>query len=139
MAFDYSSSESPWITVESFGFARGVPQSTTGCLLIDLRGVPLDDPADEPGLRGRDGTDADAVQHVLASPRAFTVLERACDQARALLDANAARNLRLRVLVGDEDGQRRAVVVADALAEILTGRGLPADVVHHHLPAPARG
>ncbi|MFJ8405782.1 hypothetical protein ACIQ9K_35650 [Streptomyces microflavus] len=71
-----------------------------------LRSVPLD----EPGLRGRDGTDA----------------------------ANATRNLRLRVLVGDEDGQRRAVVVADAPAEILTGRGTPADVVPHHLPAPAQ-
>ncbi len=38
-----------------------------------------------------------------------------------------------------EGGQRHAVVVADALAEILTGCGTPAEGVNHHLPALAQG
>nr|WP_318218979.1 hypothetical protein [Streptomyces sp. SCL15-6] len=64
---------------------------------------------------------------------AFTKLEEICGQAKALLDYNAARNFTLCVLIGDREGRTRAVVVGDAVAEILNGRGIPATIQHHHL------
>ncbi|WP_329345502.1 hypothetical protein OG252_52020 (plasmid) [Streptomyces sp. NBC_01352] len=138
MAFDYSTSEFPWVTVETFGFTRGVPETVTGCLLVDLRGVTFDDPANEEALRGRDGKDADVVQYVLASKGAFTKLSEITRQAKALLDSNATRNLTLRILIGDDNGSTRAVVVGDAVAEVLTARGIPTEVEHRHLPEAAQ-
>ncbi|MFJ2819109.1 hypothetical protein [Streptomyces sp. NPDC087294] len=129
----YSDSEAPWVRLHTFGFAHGVPETVIGCLLVDLRGVGLDDPAATAELAGRDGKDPDVVQHVMASSMAFTRIEQIVGQAKALLDFNAGKNLALRVLIGDDTGRTRAVVVGDAVAEILTARGIPTEVEHHHL------
>lgn len=130
---DYSTSEFPWIHIETFDFDRGVPQTVVGALLVDLRGVDFDDPTEQEHLKGRDGTDPEVVAHVLASRMAFTKLHRTAGQAKALLDFNAASNLTLRILIGDDGGRPRAVVVGDTLTEILNGRGIPTEVEHHHL------
>lgn len=132
---DYSASEFPWIRIETFDFDRGVPQTVIGALLVDLRGVDFNDPSEQEDLKGRDGKDPDVVAHVMASRMTFTKLNQIAGQAKALLDFNAASNFVLRILVGDHGGRPRAVVVGDALAEILTGRGIPAEVEHHHLVA----
>lgn len=129
----YSDSEFPWIRITTFGFDSGVPETVVGCLMIDVRGADFDDPAQEENLKGRDGKDEDVVQHVLASRMAFRKLDEICGQAKALLDYNARKNLTLRILIGDNDGRTRAVVVGDAVAEILNGRGIPTEVEHHHL------
>ncbi|MFD6186768.1 hypothetical protein [Rhodococcus sp. NPDC059969] len=134
---DYSTSEQPWIQIETFGFDHGVPSTLTGALLIDLRNAPLQDPAGEPALADRDGTDESVVGHVMGSPRTFTLLSRTADQAQALLDHNAKSNLIVRVLVGDAEGRTCAVVVGDALAEILTARGIHTSVEHRGLTPPA--
>ncbi|WP_225638160.1 RapZ C-terminal domain-containing protein [Streptomyces solaniscabiei] len=130
---DYSDSDGPWVKVATFGVDRALPETVVGCLLIDLRGVDFDDPEKEEALRGRDGKDPDVAHYVLASPMAFTKLEEICGQAQTLLDYNAAKNFTLRVLIGDREGRTRAVVVGDAVAEILNGRGIPTTIHHHHL------
>ncbi|MGO4459892.1 RNase adapter RapZ [Streptomyces sp. M-16] len=134
---NYGTSEQPWIQIETFGFDHGVPSTLTGALLIDLRNAPLQDPADEAALADRDGMDEDVVGHVMESPRTFTLLSRTADQAQALLDHNAKSNLTVRVLVGDTEDRTRAVVVGDALAEILTARGIHTSVEHRGLTPPA--
>ncbi|MFE4206110.1 RNase adapter RapZ [Streptomyces goshikiensis] len=134
---DFSTSEQAWIQIETFGFQHGVPSTLTGALLIDLRNAPLQDPANEPALAGRDGTEEVVIGHVMQSPRAFTLLSRTADQAQALLHHNAKLNLIVRVLVGDVEGRTRAVVVGDALGEILTARGIHTSVEHRGLTPPA--
>lgn len=130
---DYSDSEFPWVHIETFGFEHGVPQTNIGCLFVDLRGVDLNDPADQPELADRDGKDPEAIQHVMASRMAFTRIEQVVGQAKALLDFNARKNFTLRVLIGDDAGRTKAVVLGDAAAEILNARGIPTEVEHHHL------
>jgi hypothetical protein len=130
---DYSDSEFPWIHIETFDFDRGVPQTVIGALLVDLRGVDFNDPHEQEHLKGRDGKDPDVVAHVLASRMAFTKLQQTAGQAKALLDFNAASNFTLRILIGDDGGRPRAVVVGDTLTEILNGRGIRTEVEHHHL------
>ncbi|MEW1551323.1 RapZ C-terminal domain-containing protein [Streptomyces tsukubensis] len=130
---DYSKSAGPWVRIETFGFEHGVPRTVTGCLLVDLRGGGLNDPADRPELTDRDGKDPGVVQHVMASRMTFTRIEQIVGQAKALLDFNASKNFVLRVLVGDDTGRTKAVVVGDAVAEILTARGITTEVEHHHL------
>ncbi|MEV7681411.1 RNase adapter RapZ [Streptomyces sp. NPDC088341] len=134
----YSDSEFPWVRIETFGFDRGVPETVIGCLLVDLRGVDLDDPDLQDHLKGRTGKDAEVVAHVMASRMAFTRLEQTAGQAQALLDFNAKKNFTVRVLIGDHDGRTRSVVVGDAVAEILNARGIPTEVEHHHLAADAQ-
>ncbi|MFJ6784531.1 hypothetical protein [Streptomyces yangpuensis] len=130
-------SEQAWIQIETFGFDHGVPTTLTGALLVDLRSAPLQDPTDQPALGGRDGKDEEAVAHVMESPHTFTLLARTADQARALLDHNSKTNLIVRVLIGDTEGRTRAVVIGDALAQILTARGIHTSVEHHGLTPPA--
>ncbi|MFB8442695.1 hypothetical protein ACFC7A_26955 [Streptomyces niveus] len=129
---NYSDSEFPWITIETFGFEHGVPETAIGCLLIDVRGASLDDPADRPELADRDGKDEDVIQHVMASRLAFTRIEQVVGQGKALLDFNSEKNFTLRILIGDDTGRTRAVVLGDAVAEVLNGRGIPTEVEHHH-------
>lgn len=130
---NYSDSEFPWVHIKTFGFEHGVPRTAIGCLLVDLRGVDLNDPAATAELAGRDGKDSDVVQHVMASRMAFTRIEQIVGQAKALLDFNARKNFTLRILIGDDTGRTRAVVVGDAVAEILAARGILTEVEHHHL------
>ncbi|MGW3414599.1 RapZ C-terminal domain-containing protein [Streptomyces sp. NPDC000888] len=132
-SIDYSASDGPWVHIETFGFQHGVPETVIGCLFVDLRGVDLDDPAATPELADRDGKDAEVVQHVMASRMAFTRIEQVVGQAKALLDFNAQKNFTLRVLIGDDTGRTKPVVLGDAVAEILTARGIPTEVEHHHL------
>ncbi|MFE5718608.1 RapZ C-terminal domain-containing protein [Streptomyces erythrochromogenes] len=134
---DFSTGEQAWIQIETFGFDHGVPVTPTGALLVDLRSAPLQNPADHPALAGRDGKDEEAAGHVMESPHTFTLLARTADQAQALLDRSAKSNLIVRVLVGDTEGRTRAVVIGDALAEILTARGIRTSVDHHGLTPPA--
>ncbi|MFE7442403.1 hypothetical protein ACFU7X_18350 [Streptomyces chartreusis] len=129
----YSNSEFPWIHIETFDFDRGVPQTVVGALLVDLRDADFNDPTEQGNLKGRDGKDPDVVSHVMASRMTFTKLNQIAGQATALLDFNAASNFVLRILVGDHGDRPRAVVVGDALTEIFKGRGIPAEVEHHHL------
>ncbi|WP_369275783.1 hypothetical protein AB5J55_42775 [Streptomyces sp. R11] len=114
----YRDSEFPWIKVTTFGFDHGVPETTIGALLIDLRGTALNDPAADSALAGRDGKNPDVIQHVMESPGLFTKLERIAGQARALLDFNAQKNFTARILIGDTDGRIHAVVIADAAAAV---------------------
>ncbi|MFJ2007926.1 RapZ C-terminal domain-containing protein [Streptomyces chartreusis] len=133
----YSDSEFPWIKILTFGFDRGIPETAIGCLLIDLRGIDFDDPAKDDALKGLTGKATDVAQHVLASPMAFTSLDLICGQATALLDYTASKFLTVNILIGDRDGQTRAVVVGDAVAEILNARGIPTEVEHRHLESDA--
>ena len=70
----------------------------------------------------------------MSSPMAFAKPDQTVDQALALVNVNARRNLILTVLVDDHDG-RRAVVLGDALA-IITARGVHTDVDQQHLQPP---
>ncbi|MFI0742417.1 hypothetical protein ACH4PU_30725 [Streptomyces sp. NPDC021100] len=135
---DYSDSAFPWVHIETFGFDHGVPETVVGALLVDLRGVDFDDPNQQEHLKGRDGKDADVIEHVMASRMAFTKLEEIAGQTKALLDFNARKNFTVRVLIGDHDGRTRAVTIGDAMTEILNARGIPTEVEHHHLATGAQ-
>ena len=71
---DYRSGEIPWITIESFGFTKGVPRMYGGGLLLDLRTADFDDPGEQEHLQHLDGTHPDVIAHVMASRMAFTAL-----------------------------------------------------------------
>lgn len=128
---DYSDSEFPWVHIETFGFDHGVPQTVTGCLLVDLRGIDID--SDNRLQNGRTGKDRDVIKHVMASRTLLSKVEQAAGQTKALLEFNSQKNFTVRVLIGDHDGRARAVVVGDAVADVLNNCGIPTEVNHHHL------
>ncbi|MCX5112536.1 hypothetical protein OOK13_29490 [Streptomyces sp. NBC_00378] len=45
----------------------------------------------------------------------------------------ATKNFTARDLTGDHDGRNCAVVLGDAVAEVLNSRGILIEVQHHHL------
>lgn len=135
MGFPDSVSPFPRVRVESFSLTREIPESGTGCLLLDLRETGLFDSDARDDLRGRNGKDAEVFQYVLSSPTAYAVLERTCDQVQALITCNTRWQLPVRILIGDERGRTRSVVIADMLTDILNARGITAECLHHHLGA----
>ncbi|MEV8536151.1 hypothetical protein [Streptomyces sp. NPDC051211] len=53
------------------------------------------------------------------------------------MDFSTSDQAWIQIETGDTEGRTRAVVIGDALAEILTARGIHTSVEHHGLTPPA--
>jgi RNase adapter protein RapZ len=117
-------------TVVSFGFKYGIPVDAD--MVLDTRFLP--NPHWDPELQPQTGLDPDVRDYVLAQPAAAEFLGR----LDALLETLyvgflTERKHYLNVSVGCTGGKHRSVVMAEALGESLTKRGIETLVVHRDL------
>jgi UPF0042 nucleotide-binding protein len=87
-----------------------------------------------PALRPRNGRDADVADYVLSQPGAVTFLDQYLPVLETLYAGFLAeRKHYVNVSVGCTGGKHRSVVLAEALGELLTKRGIETLVVHRDL------
>jgi UPF0042 nucleotide-binding protein len=117
-------------TVVSFGFKYGIPVDAD--MVLDTRFLP--NPHWVPNLQPQTGLDPDVRDYVLAQPGATEFLGR-LDALLETLYAGflAERKHYVNVSVGCTGGKHRSVVLAEALGELLTKRGIETLVVHRDL------
>lgn len=124
------------IVVLSFGYKYGIPVDAD--LVFDVRF--LCNPHYVPELQTHDGRDDVVKQFVFSDPRAKPLLEK----MEALIDYTlpeyeAEGKAYLTIAIGCTGGKHRSVVLAEALAEHLRGRGAHVAVRHRDLPEPPDG
>jgi UPF0042 nucleotide-binding protein len=117
-------------TVVSFGFKYGIPVDAD--MVVDMRFLP--NPHWQPELRPMTGLDADVRDYVLGQPACGEFLDR----LEALLKTVYAgfleeRKHYLNLAVGCTGGKHRSVVMAEAIGERMTKRGVETFVVHRDL------
>lgn len=122
------------ITVQSFGFPRGLPREAD--IVLDLRF--LRNPHYYPSLRPLTGKDPAVAAHVVADPDFEPFWER----MTALLDPLLPRYLAegkkyLTVALGCTGGKHRSVFAAERLAAHWTAQGWRAAATHRELAAEA--
>lgn len=122
------------ITVQSFGFPRGLPREAD--IVLDLRF--LRNPHYDPSLRPLTGKDPAVAAHVVADPDFEPFWER----MTALLDPLLPRYLAegkkyLTVALGCTGGKHRSVFAAERLAAHWTAQGWRAAATHRELAAEA--
>ena len=123
----------PVLSVESFGFARGLPRNAD--TVFDVRF--LDNPFWSPELRPLTGLDAAVAEHIARDPDYAPFVA----SVRALLDITIPRALvegksYLTVAFGCTGGRHRSVHMAEATAAWLRGRGFSPTVSHRDLAQP---
>jgi RNase adaptor protein for sRNA GlmZ degradation len=122
------------LLVLSFGFDHG--PAPEGCTIVfDARStVARDGLGDQ--FEATTGLDPATIEHVLRLPYVGRLLNHLTDTARDLLGAADRDGDPVVIAVGSADGTRRAVVLADQLAEMVTETaGYESHVVHLDLPA----
>jgi UPF0042 nucleotide-binding protein len=124
------------IVVLSFGYKYGIPVDAD--LVFDVRF--LCNPHYVPELQAHDGRDDVVKQFVFSDPRAKPLLEK----MEALIDYTlpeyeAEGKAYLTIAIGCTGGKHRSVVLAEALAAYLRGRGAHVAVRHRDLPEPSQG
>ena len=117
-------------TVVSFGFKYGIPVDAD--MVVDMRFLP--NPHWEPELRAKNGLDAEVREFVMGQPAAAEFLDR----LEALLETIyagflAERKHYLNLAVGCTGGKHRSVVMAEAVGDRMTKRGVETLVVHRDL------
>ena len=123
----------PVLSVESFGFARGVPRNAD--TILDVRF--LRNPYWLPELREMTGLDDAVARHVAADPDYGRFLH----SVHHLLGISLPRALAegksyLTIAIGCTGGRHRSVHVAEAVAQWLRGRGFAPTVRHRDLALP---
>jgi RNase adaptor protein for sRNA GlmZ degradation len=121
------------LVVLSFGFDRA--PAPAGCtLVIDVRAVVARDGLGDQ-FEGTTGLDASTIDHVLRLPYVGRLLTHLTDTARDLLGGADRDGDPVVIAFGSADGTRRAVVLADQLAEMVTETaGYDSHTVHLDLP-----
>ncbi len=104
------------ITLESFGFKRGLPGDAD--FVFDARTLP--NPYWDPALRSLTGRDPAVVRYLEAQPSAQRMIEEfaAFIEAR-ILEHKAANRRYLTVAIGCTGGQHRSVYIVDRLGALL--------------------
>jgi len=117
-------------TVVSFGFKYGIPVDAD--MVVDMRFLP--NPHWDPELRPQNGLDPDVRENVLGQPAAGEFLDR-LDALLETIYAGflAERKHYINLAVGCTGGKHRSVVMAEAVGERLTKRGVETLVVHRDL------
>lgn len=117
-------------TVVSFGFKYGLPVDAD--LVVDVRFLP--NPHWIPELRPLTGKDREVKDYVLAQQDAKTFLDRYAEILE-IIGAGYIRESKryLTLAVGCTGGKHRSVVMAQQFADILSERGVRANVVHRDL------
>jgi RNase adapter protein RapZ len=132
--YDLRGQVSPLVlTVTSFGYKYGLPSEAD--LVFDVRFLP--NPNFVPRLKALTGKDRAVVRYLRRTPETEGFLRR----VRAFLLYVLPRYIRegktyLTVAVGCTGGRHRSVMVANALAEDLRGKGFPVKARHRDLRQP---
>jgi UPF0042 nucleotide-binding protein len=127
--------EAPTITVQSFGFARGLPRNAD--LVFDMRF--LRNPHWEKDLREKTGRDADVAAHVAADEAYEPALTRIEDLLLVLLPRYRAEGKSyVSIAFGCTGGRHRSVHVAERVAARLRAAGFSLTLDHRDLATPPR-
>ncbi|GAA0663341.1 UPF0042 nucleotide-binding protein [Sphingomonas insulae] len=130
--FATSGNDAPVLSIQSFGFARGLPRNAD--LVFDMRF--LRNPHWDPVLRPGTGLDPDVAAYVAADPAYAAAME----QIGALLELlipryRAEGKSYVSVGIGCTGGRHRSVHVAEHLADRLRAAGFSPTIMHRDLGA----
>ncbi len=119
------------ITLESFGFKRGLPGDAD--FVFDARTLP--NPYWDPALRGLTGRDPAVIRYLEAQASAQRMIEEfaAFIEAR-ILEHKAANRRYLTFAIGCTGGQHRSVYIVDRLAVLLAPKYPDLQTRHTGLP-----
>lgn len=127
--------DAPTLTIQSFGFARGLPRNAD--LVFDMRF--LRNPHWEPALRTQTGLDPAVSAYVAADPAYEEALTRIEDLLLILLPRYRAEGKSyISVAFGCTGGRHRSVHVAERVAQRLRGAGFSPTLDHRDLATPPR-
>jgi UPF0042 nucleotide-binding protein len=122
----------PTLSIQSFGFARGLPRNAD--LVFDMRF--LRNPHWDPQLRPGTGLDAEVAQYVMADPAYEAAVSRIEDLLLLLLPRYKAEGKSyVSVAIGCTGGRHRSVHVAERIAGRLRAEGFSPTVNHRDLAA----
>ena len=122
----------PTLSIQSFGFARGLPRNAD--LVFDMRF--LRNPHWDPVLRPGTGLDADVAAYVAADPAYEAAVGRIEDLLLLLLPRYRAEGTSyVSVAIGCTGGRHRSVHVAERIAGRLRAEGFSPTVNHRDLGA----
>ncbi len=122
----------PTLSIQSFGFARGLPRNAD--LVFDMRF--LRNPHWDPRLRPGTGLDAEVAQYVMADPAYEAAVSRIEDLLLLLLPRYKAEGKSyVSVAIGCTGGRHRSVHVAERIAGRLRAEGFSPTVNHRDLGA----
>lgn len=118
------------ITLQSFGFAGGLPRNAD--LVFDMRF--LANPHWEPALRPLTGLDAPVQEHVHADPAYAPAVDRIADLLQTLIPGYGREGKAyLTIAVGCTGGRHRSVTVALDLQARLQAAGHAVSLIHRDL------
>jgi UPF0042 nucleotide-binding protein len=127
--------EAPALTVQSFGFARGLPRNAD--LVFDMRF--LRNPHWERGLREKTGLDPDVAAYVAADEAYAPALAKIEDLLFTLLPRYRAEGKSyVSIAFGCTGGRHRSVHVAERVAARLRDAGFSPTLDHRDLATPPR-
>ncbi|WP_295563175.1 RNase adapter RapZ [uncultured Sphingomonas sp.] len=130
--FAVSGSDAPVLSIQSFGFARGIPRNAD--LVFDMRF--LRNPHWDPVLRPGTGLDADVSAYVEADPAYPAAMEQIGGLLELLIPRYRAEGKAyVSVAIGCTGGRHRSVHVAEHLARRLRDAGFSPTITHRDLGA----
>ncbi|WP_426261304.1 RNase adapter RapZ [Sphingomonas sp. DC1100-1] len=130
--FAVSGSDAPVLSIQSFGFARGIPRNAD--LVFDMRF--LRNPHWDPLLRPGTGLDADVSAYVAADPAYPAAMEQIGSLLELLIPRYRAEGKAyVSVAIGCTGGRHRSVHVAEHLARRLRDAGFSPTITHRDLGA----
>jgi RNase adapter protein RapZ len=120
------------ITLESFGFKRGLPGDAD--FVLDVRTLP--NPYWDLSLRNQNGRDAAVVRYLEAQPAAARLVDDFVQFIEARIAEHRAANRRyLTIAIGCTGGQHRSVYIVDRIGERLLPKYPDLLVRHTALPS----
>ena len=130
--FAVSGSDAPVLSIQSFGFARGIPRNAD--LVFDMRF--LRNPHWDPVLRPGTGLDADVSAYVAADPAYPAAMAQIGSLLELLIPRYRAEGKAyVSVAIGCTGGRYRSVHVAEHLARRLRDAGFSPTITHRDLGA----
>ncbi|MCP3733593.1 RNase adapter RapZ [Sphingomonas sp. RP10(2022)] len=130
--FASADSDAPVLSIQSFGFARGLPRGAD--LVFDMRF--LRNPHWDAALRPGTGLDADVAAYVAADPAYPAAMAQIGDLLELLIPRYRAEGKSyVTVAIGCTGGRHRSVHVAEHLARRLRDAGFSPTITHRDLGA----
>lgn len=124
--------DAPVLSIQSFGFARGVPRNAD--LVFDMRF--LRNPHWDPVLRPGTGLDPDVAGYVAADPAYPAAMRQIGELLELLIPRYRAEGKSyVSVAIGCTGGRHRSVHVAEHLGERLRAAGFSPTITHRDLGA----
>ncbi|WP_271298805.1 RNase adapter RapZ [Sphingomonas sp. CV7422] len=130
--FSRTGADEPVLSIQSFGFARGLPRNAD--LVFDMRF--LRNPHWDPALRPGTGLDADVSAYVADDPAYPAAMAQIGDLLELLIPRYRAEGKSyVSVAIGCTGGRHRSVHVADHLGYRLRNAGFSPTITHRDLAA----